>query len=60
MRESIVTADENILGLKKGEKKFKDGIVELGSLDFSQKNRSSIIDMHNIIKRIIFPSKFDA
>ena len=56
----IVTADDNILGLKKGEKKFKDGIVEIGSLDFSQKNRSSIIDMHNIIKRIIFPSKFDA
>jgi hypothetical protein len=56
----IVTSDDNILGLKKGEKKFKDGIVELGSLDFSQKNRSSIIDMHNIIKRIIFPSKFDA
>jgi hypothetical protein len=55
----IVTADDNILGLKKGEKKFKDGIVELVSLDFSQKNRSSIIDMHNIIKRIIFPSKFD-
>ena len=55
----IVTADDNILGLKKGEKKFKDGIVEIGSLDFSQKNRSSIIDMHNIIKRIIFPSKFD-
>ena len=55
----IVTSDDNILGLKKGEKKFKDGIVELGSLDFSQKNRSSIIDMHNIIKRIIFPSKFD-
>ena len=59
-KRDIVTADDNILGLKKGEKKFKDGIVELGSLDFSQKNRSSIIDMHNIIKRIIFPSKFDA
>ena len=55
----IVTADDNTLGLKKGEKKFKDGIVEFGSLDFSQKNRSSIMDMHNIIKRIIFPSKFD-
>ena len=59
-KRDIVKADDNILGLKKGEKKFKDGIVELGSLDFSQKNRSSIIDMHNIIKRIIFPSKFDA
>ena len=58
-KRDIVKADDNILGLKKGEKKFKDGIVELGSLDFSQKNRSSIIDMHNIIKRIIFPSKFD-
>ena len=55
----IVTADDNTLGLKKGEKKFKDGIVEFGSLDFSQKNRSSLMDMHNIIKRIIFPSKFD-
>ncbi len=55
----IVTADDNTLGLKKGEKNFKDGIVEFGSLDFSQKNRSSLMDMHNIIKRIIFPSKFD-
>ena len=33
-KRDIVKADDNILGLKKGEKKFKDGIVELGSLDF--------------------------
>ena len=55
----IVNAKGNILGLKKGEKKFKDGIVEDGSFDFSQKNRSSIIDMHNILKKIIFPLKFN-
>ena len=55
----IITADQNILGLKKGKKKFQDGIAITGSLDFSQKNRSSIKDMHNILKRIIFPLKFD-
>jgi hypothetical protein len=55
----IITADQKTLRLKKGKKKFQDGIVINGSLDFSQKNRSSIIDMHNILKRIIFPLKFD-
>ena len=55
----IITADQKTLQLKKGKKKFQDGIVINGSLDFSQKNRSSIIDMHNILKRIIFPLKFD-
>jgi hypothetical protein len=53
----IITADQKTLRLKKGKKKFQDGIVINGSLDFSQKNRSSIIDMHNILKRIIFSFK---
>ena len=55
----IVTANQNISGLKKGEKKFQDGMIVSGSLDFSQKNRHSIRDMHNLLKRIIFPSKLD-
>lgn len=55
----IITADQKTLRLKKGKKKFQDGIVINGSLDFSQKNRSSITDMHDILKRIIFPLKFD-
>jgi hypothetical protein len=55
----IVTANQNISGLKKGENKFQDGRIVNGSLDFSQKNRHSIRDMHNLLKRIIFPSKLD-
>ena len=55
----IVTASQNISGLKKGENKFQDGSIVSGSLDFSQKNRHSIRDMHNLLKRIIFPSKLD-
>ena len=55
----IVTADQTISGLKKGENKFQDGSIVSGSLDFSQKNRHSIRDMHNLLKRIIFPSKLD-
>ena len=55
----IVTANQNISGLKKGENKFQDGSLVSGSLDFSQKNRHSIRDMHNLLKRIIFPSKLD-
>jgi hypothetical protein len=55
----IVTANQNISGLKKGENKFQDGRIVSGSLDFSQKNRHSIRDMHNLLKRIIFPSKLD-
>ena len=55
----VVTANQNISGLKKGENKFQDGRIVSGSLDFSQKNRHSIRDMHNLLKRIIFPSKLD-
>jgi len=46
--QSIITADQNIFGLEKGKNKFQDGIVSRGSIDFSQKNRFSILDMHNI------------
>ena len=55
----IVTANQNISGLKKGVNKFQYGSIVSGSLDFSQKNRHSIRDMHNLLKIIIFPSKLD-
>ena len=55
----IITAEQNTLGLKKGKNRLQNGKVVPGALDFSQKNRSSITDMHNILKRIIFPLKFD-
>ena len=54
-----ITADQKTLRLKKGKKKFQDGILINGSFDFSEKNRSSVTDMHNVIKRIIFPLEFD-
>jgi hypothetical protein len=55
----IITAEQNTLGLKKGKNRFQNGKLVPGAFDFSQKNRSSITDMHNILKRIIFPLKFD-
>jgi len=55
----IVTANQNISGLKKGKNSLQDGIVVSRPQDFSQKNRFSIRDMHNLLKKIIFPSKLD-
>ena len=55
----IVTANQNISGLKKGKNSLQDGMVVSGPQDFSQKNRFSIRDMHNLLKKIIFPSKLD-
>ena len=55
----VITSNQNTLGLKKGKNRFQNGEVVSGAFDFSQKNRSSITDMHNILKRIIFPLKFD-
>ena len=58
-----VLATSNIFNLKKGEKRFIDGEIKNESLDFSSKNRSSLTDMHNIIKNLIYPeisfSKFN-
>ena len=58
-----VLASSNISNVKKGEKRFIDGEIKNESLDFSSKNRSSLTDMHNIIKNLIYPeisiSKFN-
>ena len=58
-----VLASSNISNLKKGEKRFINGEIKNESLDFSTKNRSSLTDMHNIMKNLIYPetalSKFN-
>ena len=50
-----VLASSNISNLKKGEKRFINGEIKNESLDFSSKNRSSVTDMHNIMKNLIYP-----
>ena len=58
-----VLTSSNISNLKKGEKRFINGEIKNESLDFSSKNRSSVTDMHNIMKNLIYPeitiSKFN-
>jgi beta-lactamase class A len=58
-----VLASSNISNLKKGEKTLINGEIKNESLDFSSKNRSSLTDMHNIMKNLIYPetalSKFN-
>ena len=58
-----VKSKSNISNLKKGKKIFVEGEILDHSLDFTSKNRSSLTDLHNIIKNIIYPeitlSKFN-
>ena len=58
-----VLASSYISNLKKGKKRFIDGEIINEPLDFSLKNRSSLTDMHNIMKNLIYPeitlSKFN-
>ena len=53
--QMTVLASNNISNLKKGEKRFINGEIINESLDFSSKNRSSLTDMHNIMKNLIYP-----
>ena len=53
--QMTVLASNNISNLKKGEKRFINGEIKNESLDFSSKNRSSLTDMHNIMKNLIYP-----
>ncbi len=58
-----VSASSDISNLKKGNKRFINGEIINEPLDFISKNRSSLTDMHNIIKNLIYPevtlSKFN-
>ena len=58
-----ISAGSDISNLKKGNKRFINGEIINEPLDFIYKNRSSLTDMHNIIKNLIYPevtlSKFN-
>jgi len=58
--QKIIKADEKTNGLEKGERRYFKGEILEESLNFSEKNRSSITDMHNLIKYIFYPEIFDS
>ena len=57
--QKIIKANEKTNGLEKGERRYFKGEILDESLNFSEKNRSSITDMHNLIKYIFYPEIFD-
>ncbi len=57
--QKIIKADDKINGLDKGERRYINGEILDESLNFSEKNRFSITDMHNLIKYIFYPEIFD-
>ena len=61
--KKIILANSNISNLKKGERNLVNGEIINESRDFSSNNRSSLTDMHNIMKNLIYPeitfSKFN-
>ena len=57
--QKIIKADDKTNGLDKGERRYFKGQILNESLNFSEKNRSSITDMHNLIKYIFYPEIFD-
>ena len=58
--QKIIKADKKTNGLEKGERRYFKGEILDESLNFSEKNRSSITDMHNLIKYIFYPEIFDS
>ena len=58
--QKIIKADDKINGLDKGERRYFNGEILDESLNFSEKNRFSITDMHNLIKYIFYPEIFDS
>ena len=57
--QKIIKADDKTNGLDKGESRYFNGEILDESLNFSEKNRFSITDMHNLIKYIFYPEIFD-
>ena len=57
--QTIIRSNDKTKGLYKGEKRFHDGEVLNEPLNFSEKNRSSLTDMHDLIKSIFYPSIYD-
>ena len=58
--QKMIKADDKTIGLEKGERRYFKGEILDESLNFSEKNRSSITDMHNLIKYIFYPEIFDS
>ncbi len=58
--QKIIKADDKTNGLDKGDRRYFKGQILNESLNFSEKNRSSITDMHNLIKYIFYPEIFDS
>ena len=57
--QKIIKPDDKTNGLDKGESRYFNGEILDESLNFSEKNRFSITDMHNLIKYIFYPEIFD-
>ena len=57
--QKIIKADDKTNGLDKDERRYFNGEILDESLNFSEKNRFSITDMHNLIKYIFYPEIFD-
>ena len=45
-------------GIKKGMGFFKEGQYVASPMDFSEKNRASLLDLEGILKRVVFPEVF--
>tara|TARA_B100000900_G_C20594210_1_gene722749 strand:- start:819 stop:1970 length:1152 start_codon:yes stop_codon:yes gene_type:complete len=58
-KQLIIKAEDKIKGLFKGERRYLNGEILGEPLNFSEKNRFSIADMHNLIKYIFYPEIFD-
>ena len=58
--QKIIKADDKTNGLEKGDRRYFKGEILDESLNFSEKNRSSLTDMHNLIKDIFYPEIFDS
>ena len=58
--QKIIKANDETNGLEKGDRRYFKGEILDESLNFSEKNRSSVTDMHNIIKYIFYPEIFDS
>ena len=55
----IVKARDNLKDINKGDNTFRNGEIIKGPINFSEKNRSSLLDMHNLLKYIFYPEIFD-
>ena len=58
-KQLIIKAEAKTKGLFKGERRYLNGEILGEPLNFSEKNRFSIADMHNLIKYIFYPEIFD-